>query len=73
MRRAALPALLIIFMAGNLAAIGLELDFREALAPLRNRRFILVVLVWNCLLCPGFAWLLAWVIPMAPPYAIGLD
>jgi hypothetical protein len=49
---AVLPALLMIFMAGNLAAIGLDLDLREALAPLRDRRFLLVVLVWNCLLSP---------------------
>jgi BASS family bile acid:Na+ symporter len=69
----ALPAFLVVFMAGNLAAIGLELDFREAFAPLRNRRFILVVLAWNWLLCPGFAWLLAAIIPMAEPYAIGLQ
>ena len=51
---AVLPALLIIFMGGNLAVIGLELDPREALMPVRDRRFILVVLVWNCLLCPSF-------------------
>lgn len=59
-------------MAGNLAAIGLELDFRTALAPLRNRRFVLIVLVWNWLLCPGFAWLLVQIVPMAEPYALGL-
>jgi ACR3 family arsenite efflux pump ArsB len=70
---AVLPALLVIFMAGNLAAIGLELDLREALAPLRDRRFIFVVLVWNCQLCPSYAGLLAWAIPMAQPYAIGLE
>lgn len=70
---ALLPLLLVLFMAGNLAAIGLELDVREALAPLRDRRFILIVLAWNWLLCPGLAWFLAWVVPMAKPYAIGLQ
>jgi predicted Na+-dependent transporter len=69
----ALPALIFVFMAGNLVSIGLELNLRTALAPLRNRRFVLVVLAWNWLLCPGFAWLLAWAIPMAQPYAIGLQ
>ena len=59
-------------MAANLASIGLELDLRSALVPLRNRRFVLVVLAWNWLLCPGFAWLLVWTIPMAKPYGIGL-
>ncbi len=70
--RAALPALLVIFMAGNLAAIGLELDVRAALAPLRNLRFVVVVMVWDWLLCPGLALLLARAVPMAEPYAIGL-
>lgn len=68
-----LPVFLILFMAGNLMAIGLELDVREALAPLRDRRFILIVLAWNWLLCPGLAWFLAWAVPMAKPYAIGLQ
>jgi BASS family bile acid:Na+ symporter len=70
--RAALPVLLVIFMVGNLAAIGLDLDFRSAIAPLRNVRFIAVVMVWDWFLCPGFAWLLARLVPMAEPYAIGL-
>jgi BASS family bile acid:Na+ symporter len=69
----ALPALLGVFMAGNLAALGIELDLRKALAPLRDTRFMLIVLAWNCLLCPGFAWLLVWVIPIEQPYAIGLQ
>jgi BASS family bile acid:Na+ symporter len=69
---ASLPVFIVLFMAGNLAAIGLELDVRTALAPLRNRRFVLIVLVWDWLLCPGFAWLLARTVPMAEPYALGL-
>jgi BASS family bile acid:Na+ symporter len=70
--KAALPALLVVFMAGNLAAIGLEVDFRAAMAPLRDLRFIVVVMLWDWLLCPGFALLLAALVPMARPYAVGL-
>lgn len=70
---ATLSAFLVVFMAGNLAAIGLELDFRDALAPLRDSRFILVVLVLNWVLCPAFAWFLGWIIPMEQPYSIGLQ
>ena len=70
--RAALPACLVVFMAGNLAAIGLELDLGKAVAALRNPRFVTIVLVWDWLLCPGFAWVLTWLVPMAEPYAIGL-
>ena len=70
--RAALPGCLVVFMAGNFAAIGLELDLGQAVAALRNPRFVAIVLVWDWLLCPGFAWALAWLVPMAEPYAIGL-
>ena len=69
---AALPIIVMIFMIGNLAVIGLELDFRDALAPLANRRFLVIVLAWDWLLCPGVAWMLAEIVPMARPYALGL-
>jgi len=59
-------------MAGNLGAIGLERDLQKAAAALRNLRFLVVVSAWDWLLCPCFAWVLARVVPMAEPYAIGL-
>ncbi len=62
-----------LFMVGNLAAIGLELEFRAALAPLRNRRFIVIVMLLDWVLGPAFAWALARTVPMAEPYALGLD
>ncbi|MBS0522138.1 MAG: bile acid:sodium symporter [Proteobacteria bacterium] len=70
---AALPVCIVGFMVCNLAAIGLELDFRAALAPLGNLRFVVVVLSLDWLLGPAFAWALARAIPMAEPYALGLD
>jgi BASS family bile acid:Na+ symporter len=69
---AALPACIVAFMVGNLAAIGLELEFRAAVAPLGNLRFVIVVVVLDWLLGPAFAWALAKAIPMAEPYALGL-
>jgi BASS family bile acid:Na+ symporter len=69
---AALPIIVRIFMIGNLAVIGLELDVRDALAPLAKRRFVVIVLAWDWLLCPGVAWMLAEIVPMARPYALGL-
>jgi BASS family bile acid:Na+ symporter len=68
----ALPACLVAFMAANLAAIGLELDLPKAAAALRNPHFLVIVLAWDWLLCPGFAWALVRLVPMAEPYAIGL-
>lgn len=70
---AALPLCIVAFMVGNLAAIGLELDFRAALAPLGNLRFVVVVMLLDWVLGPAFAWGLARAMPMAEPYALGLE
>jgi BASS family bile acid:Na+ symporter len=60
------------FMVGNLLSIGLELDLGQVLTPLRDVRFLVLVLAWDWLLCPGLAVLLVAVLPIAQPYAIGL-
>jgi BASS family bile acid:Na+ symporter len=59
-------------MVGNMAGMGGEIAMREALAALRNGRFIGMSVVWGWVLCPGFAFLLAKIIPIQQPYAIGL-
>jgi BASS family bile acid:Na+ symporter len=69
---AALPAFIVAFMVANLAAIGLELEIRAAMAPLRDLRFVVLVLILDCITGPGFAVALAWIMPMAEPYALGL-
>jgi BASS family bile acid:Na+ symporter len=61
-----------VFMVGNMAGMGAELAIGEALAALRNARFIVMTVVWGWVLCPSFAYLLAKIIPMEQPYAIGL-
>lgn len=63
---------LIIFVAGNLLGMGLELDFTEATRALRNLRFIALSLVWSFLFCPLLAYLITKVLPMQQPYAVGL-
>jgi BASS family bile acid:Na+ symporter len=62
----------ILFMVGNLMAIGLETDARAALAPLRDRRFLLVVMVVDWLFAPALAIVVVRALPMAEPYAVGL-
>src|SRR5690348_12739828 len=69
---AILPICIVAFMVCNLAAVGLELEFRAALAPLANLRFVVVVMLLDWLVGPAFAWALAKVVPMAEPYALGL-
>jgi len=67
-----LKASAIAFMLGNLLAIGLEGDLKAALTPLRDLRFLLTATLLSWLFCPAFAWLISQVLPLAPPYAIGL-
>ena len=69
---AVLKVSVVAFMAGNLLAIGLETDLKAALAPLRDIRFVATATLLDALFCPAFAWLITWVLPIAPPYANGL-
>ena len=68
----ALAPSVIVFMVGNLVAIGLETDGRAALAPLRDVRFLLVVMVVDWLFAPALAIAIVRTLPMAEPYAVGL-
>jgi bile acid:Na+ symporter, BASS family len=62
----------ILFMVGNLLAIGLETDVRAALAPLRDVRFLVIVMVVDWLFAPALAVAIVRALPMAEPYAVGL-
>jgi len=63
---------LVVFMAGNLLGMGLQLRLSTALVGLRNLRFVGFSLLWCFVLGPGVAWGLTRLIPLAPPYAMGL-
>jgi BASS family bile acid:Na+ symporter len=62
----------VVFMAGNLLDLGLRLDLRAALKGLRDVRFVTLSVVWAFVLCPALAYGLTLVIPLTPPYAMGL-
>jgi BASS family bile acid:Na+ symporter len=62
----------ILFMVGNLLAIGLETDVTAALAPLRDFRFLATVVVVDWLFGPALAIAIVRALPMAEPYAVGL-
>ncbi len=59
-------------MVGNLLEVGLSLKVEEALAALRNTRFVAFTLVWCFVLGPALAVLLTKIIPLAESYALGL-
>src|SRR5512136_2221020 len=63
---------IVIFMVGNLLEVGLRLNVAEALAALRNVRFLVTSLLWCFVLGPALAVLLTKFIPLTGPYALGL-
>jgi BASS family bile acid:Na+ symporter len=63
---------IVIFMVGNLLEVGLRLEVSEALAALRNGRFVVISLAWCFVLGPALAVLLTTIVPLAGPYALGL-
>lgn len=63
---------LVIFMVGNLLDMGLRLKIGQAFEGLRSLRFVSFSVLWGFVLCPGMAYLLARIIPLEQPYAIGL-
>jgi len=68
----ALKISVVIFMAGNLLELGLRLKLGAALRGLRNVRFVTLSVLWAFVLCPALAYGLTRVIPLTPPYAMGL-
>jgi bile acid:Na+ symporter, BASS family len=63
---------LAIFMAGSLLDMGLRLNLTDAVRGLRNFRFVAHTLVWSFVICPALAYAITRLIPLEPPYAIGL-
>lgn len=63
---------LAIFMAGSLLEMGLRINLQDALRGLRNFRFVALTLIWSFIICPALAYAITLVIPLEPPYAIGL-
>ena len=59
-------------MVGNLLDMGLLLKLREAIAALRDVRFVTLSLLWGFILLPGLAYLVTVVVPLDAPIAIGL-
>ena len=68
----ALEASILLFMVCGLAGAGLGVAPRDAVASLRNGRFVLVTVVTSWIVCPLAAVLLLQIIPLDRPYAIGL-
>jgi bile acid:Na+ symporter, BASS family len=62
----------VIFTVANLAAMGLELNLRDALKTLRSAHAIGLILLWGWVVGPALAYLIIWVLPLAEVHAAGL-
>jgi len=62
----------VVFTVSNLAAVGLELNLREALRTLRSARAIALILVWGWVVGPALAWLIIRILPLMEAHAAGL-
>lgn len=63
---------IVIFMVGNLLEVGLRLKVGDALAALRDARFVVLTLLWCFVFGPTLAVVLTKFIPLTEPYALGL-
>jgi BASS family bile acid:Na+ symporter len=62
----------VVFTVANLAAMGLELNLREALRTLRSARAIGLILLWGWVVGPALAWLIIRILPLMEAHAAGL-
>jgi bile acid:Na+ symporter, BASS family len=63
---------LVIYVAGDLLGMGLNLNPKDAFSGLKDFRFVTYSVLWSFVLGPLIAWLITLVIPLEKPYAIGL-
>jgi bile acid:Na+ symporter, BASS family len=63
---------LVIFIAGNLLELGLNLNPADILKGLKNFRFVTYTLFWGFIAGPLLAFTITTFIPMEEPYATGL-
>jgi bile acid:Na+ symporter, BASS family len=68
----ALNVTLITFMVGSLLEMGLKLKLIEAAKALRDLRFLGWSLVWCFVFSPALALVLTRIIPLEPPFALGM-
>ena len=63
---------LLVFVIGSMASMGLSLRMNQILAPLKNRRLVILALVANFVLVPIVAYVITLMLPLDEPLEIGL-
>ena len=62
----------VVFTVANLAAMGLELNLRDALVTLRSTKSIALIFLWGWVVGPALAWFITRLIPLLEGHAAGL-
>ncbi len=64
--------LVLAFSVSNMFYMGLQVKMPEVIAQVKNKKTLALILVWGWVLGPALGLLIAWVLPLAEPYVIGL-
>jgi BASS family bile acid:Na+ symporter len=61
--------LVVLFTVSNLASMGLQVDIRQAIKPIRNPKNLALILAWGWVVGPALGYLITRILPLAEPYA----
>ena len=64
--------LVFIFTVASLFVMGLQVKMDEVITALKNKKNLGLIFVWGWVVGPALAYLMAWILPMAEPYVIGM-
>ena len=66
------PPLVFTFTASGMAAMGLQSRVSAVIAVFKNKNAMALIIVWGWVVGPALAYLIAWGLPLAEPFVIGL-
>jgi BASS family bile acid:Na+ symporter len=64
--------LVLVFTVSNLFLMGLQVKRPEVIAALKNPKILALIILWGWVLGPAVGLLIAWALPLAEPFVIGL-
>src|SRR5690606_41762375 len=62
----------LVFIITSMLGMGFNLTIPQILAPLKNRKLLIMALVANFVLVPVLALLIVWIIPLSEGLQIGI-
>lgn len=62
--------LVLIFTVTNLGAMGLQVEMPKVLGALKQKKTLILILVWGWILGPALGWLITRILPLEAPYEL---